>query len=55
MDTLAVAYAATGDFVQAVTEADKAIALAESSGDAALAQRIDKRRNLFKNGQPYNE
>jgi hypothetical protein len=40
MDTLAVAYAATGDFAQAVTEANKAIALAESSGDTALAQRI---------------
>lgn len=55
MDTLAVAYAATGDFAQAVTEANKAIALAESSGDAALAQRIARRRGLFKNGQPYNE
>jgi len=55
MDTLAVAYAATGDFAQAVTEANKAIELAESSGDAALAQRIARRRGLFKNGQPYNE
>ena len=55
LDTLAVAYAATGDFEQAVTEADKAIALAESAGEAALAQRIARRRGLFKNGQPYNE
>jgi arylsulfatase A-like enzyme/Flp pilus assembly protein TadD len=55
MDTLAVAYAAAGNFSQAVTEADKAIALAESSGDTALAQRIARRRNLFKNGQTYNE
>ncbi|MHC5122747.1 MAG: hypothetical protein ACYSOR_00920, partial [Planctomycetota bacterium] len=55
LDTLAVAYAATGDFAQAVTEADKAIALAESAGEAALAQRIARRRGLFKNGQPYNE
>jgi tetratricopeptide (TPR) repeat protein len=54
-DTLAVAYAATGDFEQAVTEADKAIALAESAGEAALAQRIARRRGLFKNGQSYNE
>ena len=55
LDTLAVAYAATGDFEQAVTEADKAIALAESAGETALAQRIARRRGLFKNGQPYNE
>jgi arylsulfatase A-like enzyme/Flp pilus assembly protein TadD len=55
LDTLAVAYAATGDFAQAVTEADKAIALAESAGEAALAQRIARRRGLFKNGQSYNE
>ncbi|MHC5085000.1 MAG: sulfatase-like hydrolase/transferase [Planctomycetota bacterium] len=55
LDTLAVAYAATGDFEQAVTEADKAIALAESAGEAALAQRIARRRGLFKNGQSYNE
>ena len=55
MDTLAVAYAANGDFAQAVTEADKAIALAESSGDTALAQRIAKRRTLFQSKKPYVE
>jgi tetratricopeptide (TPR) repeat protein len=55
MDTLAVAYAANGDFAQAVTEADKAISLAESSGDTALAQRIARRRGLFQAGKTYNE
>jgi tetratricopeptide (TPR) repeat protein len=54
MDTLAVAYAAAGDFRQAVIEADKAITLAEASGDTALAQRIAKRRGLF-HGKTYNE
>ena len=55
MDTLAVAYAAAGDFRQAVIEADKAITLAEASGDTALAQRIARRRGLFQSGKTYNE
>ena len=55
MDTLAVAYASVGNFEQAIKQADKAIELAESSENNALAERISKRRELFKNDKMYNE
>ena len=55
MDTLAVAYASVGDFEQAIKQAGKAIQLAKSSDNKALAQRIAKRRELFKNGKTYSE
>ncbi|MHC4962396.1 MAG: sulfatase-like hydrolase/transferase [Planctomycetota bacterium] len=55
MDTLAVAYAAAGDFDLAVQQADKAIRLARSAGDAAMAKRIAGRRELFRNRKVYSE
>ena len=55
MDTLAVAYAAAGDFDQAVQQADKAFSLAQDSGDNALAKRIAGRRELFRNRKVYSE
>ena len=55
MDTLAAAYAAVGMFDDAVIAAEKAIALAESSGQNALAKKIQDRLNLYNAGQPYVE
>ena len=55
LDTLAVAYAAAGDFSKAVETARKAHVLAFSRNDAALAQRITNRLKLFEQGKPYIE
>lgn len=55
LDTLAVAYASVGEFKQAIEQAGKAIELAESSDNKGLAERITKRRELFKNGKAYSE
>ncbi len=52
-DTLAVAYAAAGDFQKAIETAQKAIEIATSNGENALAGRIQKRLKLYKNGKPY--
>jgi len=53
LDTLAAAYAAAGRFSDAVEAAEKALKLAQSSGQNRLAEEIQKRRLLFKAGQPY--
>jgi len=53
LDTLAVAYAATGDFQKAIATAAKAIELAYSQGADGLAGRMKKRQNLYRQGKPY--
>jgi arylsulfatase A-like enzyme/tetratricopeptide (TPR) repeat protein len=53
LDTLALAYAASGDFKKAVETADKAIEAARMKGDAALVGRIQKRKGLYSNGKAY--
>ena len=55
VDTLAVAYAAVGDFEQALKIAEKALQLAQSSGNKKLAEDISKRIELYKDNQPYHE
>jgi Flp pilus assembly protein TadD len=55
LDTLAVAYAAAGNFPEAVKTAEKAIKLAEDDGKKELAEEIQKRLELYKAGQPYHE
>jgi len=55
LDTLAIAYAAAGRFSQAIETAQKAMDLAESAGQKALANEIRKRLELYKAGQPYIE
>lgn len=52
LDTLAVSYAATGSYDQAVGVAQEAIKLARSSGNQALAQHIDSHMELFKKNRP---
>ena len=53
LDTLAVAYAAVGRFMEAVAVAQRAIELARSSGQAQLAKEIDARLALYQAGRPY--
>ncbi len=55
LDTLAVAYAAAGNFPEAVAAAEKALNIAREEGNNQLAEQIQKRLDLFKIGQPYIE
>ncbi|MHC4738664.1 MAG: tetratricopeptide repeat protein [Planctomycetota bacterium] len=55
LDTLAAAYAAAGNFTEAVSTAEKAIELAEATGKKELAQQIQGRIELYKAGQPYHK
>ena len=55
LDTLAVAYAAADRFDQAVETAQKAVELAVPAGEKKLAQKIQKRLQLYRAGQPYRE
>jgi spermidine synthase len=53
LDTLAAAYAETGDFAKAVDTARKAIAIARSAGRADMAREIETRLELYTRGAPY--
>jgi Flp pilus assembly protein TadD len=53
LDTLAAAYAAAGNFPDAVKTAEKAAELAKASNDTELAGKIRQRVELYKSGQPY--
>ena len=53
VDTLAIAYAAAGQYSQAVTAARQALTLASAAHQADLAQQIQKRLRLYENNQPY--
>jgi len=55
MDTLACAYAAAGNFNEAVRIARAAIGVARSTGNTTLIPEIDRRLNLFLAGKPYVE
>lgn len=55
LDTLAVAYAASGNFPEAVKTAEKAIELTETTGGEGLAKEIQKRLELYRANQPYYE
>ena len=50
LDTLAAAYAADGNFPDAVTAAEKALNLAKSEKNKQLADEIQKRLDLYKIG-----
>ena len=54
LDTLAVAYAAAGEFTKAIETAEKAVQLADDDNKNLTAQ-IQKRIKLYKNNQPYRE
>jgi len=55
LDTLAAAYAAAGRFAEAVATAERAVPLAESPGQATLAQQIQVRLELYRAGRPYRQ
>ena len=55
LDTLAAAYAAAGNFPEAVKTAKKAVALALASGRKEEAAEIQRRLELYKAGRPYRE
>ena len=55
LDTLATAYAETGQFDQAVKTAQKAIQLAQAAGKETLAKDIQGRLDLYEAKRPYRE
>jgi len=55
LDTLAVAYAAAGNFDKAIETAEKALALCLSSEQDTLKKDIENRLVLYKAGKPYIE
>jgi len=55
LDTLAVAYAAKGDFGKAIETLEKALALCRSEQQESLKKELESRLVLFKTGKPYVE
>jgi Tfp pilus assembly protein PilF len=55
MDTLAVAYAAAGQFKEAIETAQKALNLANTAGQTDIVEGISKRLQLYQAGKPYSE
>ncbi len=55
LDTLAAAYAETGQMKEAVQTAEKAQAVAVRWGNQKLAGSIAERLKLYRAGQPYRE
>jgi len=53
LNTLAVAYAAAGRFIQAIETSEKGINLAQSAGKKSLAKEMQKRLELYKAGKAY--
>ncbi len=55
LDTLAAAYASAGRFSEAVTIAEKALYLSQSSGHNRLTEQIQNRLSLYKTSRGYVE
>lgn len=55
LDTLAAAYASAGRFDDAVRTAEKALRIAESSGQAQVARQIRERLRLYETHRAYRE
>jgi len=55
LDTLAVAYAAAGNFPEAVKTAEEALKLAEDANEKDLAKEIQERLGLYKSDLPYHK
>jgi tetratricopeptide (TPR) repeat protein len=53
LDTLAAAYAETGDFRNATATAGKALAIARSAGRSDMARDIERRMELYSRGVPF--
>lgn len=54
LDVLAVAYAATGWFDNAIATAQNALELARTANQPKLAEEIERRLELFRSGQAYH-
>ncbi len=54
-DTLAAAYAETGDFPSAVREQERAIEILRRAGEVDLIANYEGRLGLYRQGQPYRE
>jgi spermidine synthase len=55
LDTLAVAYAAAGQFDKAIATAEEAVELARSDGQVQLVSRIEMRLRLYQTGRAYHQ
>jgi len=55
LDTLAAAYAETGRFDEAVSTAERALAVARQLNDPELVTQISARLALFRQGKPYRQ
>ena len=55
LDTLAAAYAETGQFAKAIETAEKAHEIAIAAGATSMVEGIRERIGLYKAGQPYRE
>jgi hypothetical protein len=55
LDTLAVAYAAAGNFSKAMEITGKALELCRSSGQETLKKELESRLALYEAGKPYIE
>ena len=55
LSTLAAAYAEAARFPDAVNTQQKACALAAAQGQGSLADRFQRRLELYRSGQPYHE
>ena len=54
LDTLAAAYAETGQYDQAIKTAEGAVQLAKAAKDEELTEKILRRIELYKGRQPYH-
>ena len=55
LDTLAAAYAANGQFSNAIATAGKAIDLARANGQPQVAAQIEPRLELYRSGRAYRQ
>ena len=53
LDILAVSYAETGRFAEAIRAAEQALELAQTAGEEAIVEAIKARIELYKEGKPY--
>lgn len=53
LDTLAAAYAETGDFEKAVKTAEECLNLAQARGDSALSKDVLQRLQLYRSAKPF--
>ena len=55
LDTLAIAYAEAQQFTEAISTAEKALELAKSTNQQAVADEIQGHLKLFRAGKPFRE